>query len=158
MIQYHKKTKTPSAAAAFLQQEGYTQRYLTVLNEALPLITQSANIDRLENMTHEEGFELLEGQLLDLHKSAQTMSNRYCAAQTIQTLLVATPNRSKEEPNERPEEKTPEEKLDEMSQELKTIKSRGERDINQLKRLLEDWPPRLGEADPSLELNNRDPP
>ena len=41
MIRYHKKTKTPSEASSFLQQGGYTQKYLTVLNEKLPLFTQS---------------------------------------------------------------------------------------------------------------------
>ena len=158
MIRYHKKVKSPSEATAFLQQGGYTQKYLTVLNEKLPLFTQSTNIDKLQTMTHEEGFAMLEGQLMDLHTSAQNMSNRYCATQNIQTLLVANPNRGKEEPNERPEKKTPEERLEEMSQELRTIKNKGERDIHQLKRLLEDWPPRLGENPPSLELNNRDPP
>ena len=164
MIQYHEKNKTSTEAAAFLQQGGYTQRYLTVLNEALPLITQSSNIDKLEGMTHAKGFELLEKQLLDLHKSAQTMSNRYCAAQTFQTLLVTNPIGTKaSNPIERIERKTEEDelkkKVEEMSQELKIVRNKGEREVNQLKKLLEDWPPRLGEAPPSLEplLSNRDP-
>jgi hypothetical protein len=112
MIQYHEKHKTPAEAAAFLQQGGYTQRYLTVINEALPLIAQSSNIDKLEGMTHAQGFELLEKQLLDLHKSAQTMSNRYCAQITSQTLLVANP--------------------------IGRIEKKTEEDNNELKRLLEE--------------------
>eukprot|EP00090_Calanus_glacialis_P005663 TRINITY_DN1437_c1_g1_i4.p1 TRINITY_DN1437_c1_g1~~TRINITY_DN1437_c1_g1_i4.p1 ORF type:complete len:1159 (+),score=364.41 TRINITY_DN1437_c1_g1_i4:829-4305(+) len=97
MIRYHKKVKAPQVAAAFLQQGGYTQKYLTMLNEKLPLVTQSENIDKMQNMTHEEGFAMLEAQLMALHTSAQNMANRYCGTQNIQTLLVANLNRDGKE-------------------------------------------------------------
>ena len=154
MIQYHQKNKTSTEAAAFLQQGGFTQRYLTVLNESLPLITQSSNIDQMEGMSHAKGFELLEKQLLDLHKSAQTMSNRYCA-QPFQTLLVTNPTGAKvtnptgakvQNPTEKGEMKKEDDrnvvkleaKLEEMSHELKIVRNKGEREVNQLKKILED--------------------
>ena len=53
MIAYHQKHKSPAEASAYLQQGGHTERYLTKLNEALPLITQSDNINKLETIPHE---------------------------------------------------------------------------------------------------------
>ena len=95
-------------------------------------------------MTHAKGFELLEKQLLDLHKSAQTMSNRYCA-QPFQTLLVTNPIGTKvSNPIGKVKMKTEDDnnelkkKIEEMSQELKTIRNTGEREVNQLKKLLEE--------------------
>ena len=87
---------------------------------------------------------MLEGQLMDLHTSAQNMSNRYCATQTIQTLLVANPNRGKEEPNERPEKKTNDDavnkKLEELSQNQDTTKNKIEREFNQMKKQATHFP------------------
>ena len=102
-------------------------------------------------MSHKEAFEMLEGQLMSLHSSAQNMANLYCTQQSLQTLLIANPsNRSKEEP--KPEKKQNDDavfkKIEEISQELKKLKN-----IN----LLEDWPQIWGEDHPSLELN-KDPP
>ena len=50
MVQYMIKTKPKTEALAVLQQGGYTEKYLRVLNKALPLLTPSANIDKMEGM------------------------------------------------------------------------------------------------------------
>ena len=67
MIDYHQKHKSPEDAKSFLQQGGHTERYLTKLNEILPLFHQSANLNILEKVDHGEGFEMLEAQLQELH-------------------------------------------------------------------------------------------
>ena len=91
-------------------------------------------------MSHKEAFEMLEGQLMNLHSSAQNMANLYCTQQSLQTLLIANPsNRSKEEP--KPEKKQDDamtRKIEEISTELRVVKNKLERETNQLKKTIED--------------------
>ena len=76
---------------------------------------------------------MLEGQLMELHTSAQNMANRY-GTENIQTLLVANLNRDREEP--KPEKKTNDDevnrRLEEMSQELRIVKGKNERELGSL--------------------------
>ena len=134
MIVYHQKHKSPAEARAYLQQGGHTERYLTKLNEVLPLINQSVNLNKLETVPHEEGFAMLEAQLQELHRSAQIMLNRY-TAQPQQTLLINSVGSAK--PSGSIDTKKVEEdgikKLEErMDQEFKTMKNRAEREHNQM--------------------------
>ena len=119
---------SPEAATAFLQQGGFTTRYLTALNEALPLITQSENIDKLETLSYAEGFKLLETQLMDLHKSAQNMSNRYCSNMPASSLLV---NHTMPKPEEKPQTREATEiqkTLQDLQQQLKIMRNREDRE------------------------------
>ena len=130
MVDYHQLHLSPEAATAFLQQGGFTTRYLTALNEALPLITQSQNIDKLETLSYAEGFKLLEAQLMNLHKSAQNMSNRYCVNMPTSSLLV---NHTSPKPEEKPQTKEAAEiqkSLQDLQQQLKILKNRKDREEN----------------------------
>ena len=75
-------------------------------------------------MTHEEGFEMLAGQLMKLHTSAQTMANRYGGTPSQQTLLVTNFNRENRriklemETNDNEIQR----RIEEISQEVKNFK------------------------------------
>ena len=149
MVLYMFKTKSKAEAMAVLQAGGYTEKYLRVLNEALPVLTQSANIDRMEMMSHQEGFEMLEHQLLELHKSAQRMQNRYCIGTGNNTLLVTNNTNTVEKKTalEDAETKKMALRIEELEKEQKIQRNRNEREVKQLMKLLEEAKKGIGGED-----------